>query len=227
MISNPTDRPDGSSMANRIGEGTLLADGVVIGHPAKETLLATRDFGITSGATVGQRCILRSGTVIYERAVVGNDVQTAHYVVIREDAHIGDGCVLGNGTVVREGAVLGHNVRLMESVVVSENAVVGNDVFVGPNVSFTAGRQMTGALQAAGRVSYEEAARSEGRCWQGPSVVVEDDVRIGANAVILAGVRLGTGCVVAAGAVVSADVPAGSLTAGNPARVLGRSPTKG
>lgn len=42
----------------------------------------------------------------------------------------------------------------MESVVIAEGAEIGNDVFVGPNVSFTAGRYMTGALEAASRLTY-------------------------------------------------------------------------
>jgi acetyltransferase-like isoleucine patch superfamily enzyme len=207
---------------SRIGEGTLIARGVVIGHPAKDTLLARRDFSDSAGASIGERCILRSGTVVYEDVTLGNDVQTAHHVVIREGARIGDGCVLGNGSVVREQASLGTNVRLMEAVVVSEGAIIGTDVFIGPHVTFTAGRQMTGALEASGRMTHDEAAAQEGRAWQGPSVVVEDDVRIGSNAVVLAGVRLGRGCVVAAGAVVSADVPPGALIAGNPGRLLRR-----
>lgn len=207
---------------SQIGENTLIDEEVVIGHPAKATLLSQRDLSASQGATIGKRCILRSGTVVYEDVVVGSDVQTAHHVVIREGARIGDGCVFGNGTVIREHAVLGRNVRLMESVVVSEGAEIGNDVFVGPNACLTAGRHMTGALEAAGRLTHEEAAALEGRCWEGPSVIVEDDVRIGANSVILAGVRLGKACVVAAGAVVSNDVPRGGVAGGNPARLLKR-----
>jgi acetyltransferase-like isoleucine patch superfamily enzyme len=153
---------------------------------------------------------------------LGNNVQTAHHVVIREDVTIGDGCILGNHSVVREGATLGRNVRLMEGVIVCEGAQLGNDIFIGSNVSFTAGRHMTGALEASGRMSREEAFATEGKYWQGVSVIVDDDVRIGVNSVILAGVRLGKGCVVAAGAVVSTDVPPGALAAGNPARLLKR-----
>jgi acetyltransferase-like isoleucine patch superfamily enzyme len=50
--------------------------------------------------------------------------------------------------------------------------------------------------------------------------VVEDDAFIGSGAMIPAGVRLGEGCVVGAGAVVTADIAAGLIVAGSPARVL-------
>ena len=53
-------------------------------------------------------------------------------------------------------------------------------------------------------------------------VVIEDDVLIGANAVILEGVRIGQSAVIAAGAVVTEDVPPGWLTAGVPARLIKR-----
>ena len=51
-------------------------------------------------------------------------------------------------------------------------------------------------------------------------VTIEDDVWIGANAVILPGVHIGNHCVVAAGAVVTKDVPAHSLVAGVPAKII-------
>jgi acetyltransferase-like isoleucine patch superfamily enzyme len=207
---------------SRVGQGTLLGWGVIIGHPAKATLNEHRDFRVSRGAIVGDRCIIRSGTVIYEDTIIGNDVQTAHHVVIREGARIGDGCVFGNGSEVQIGARLGRNVRLQIGVMISENAELGNDIFIGPGVVFTAGRFMTGALEAAGKMTYAEAAAQEGGNWGKSSVIVEDEVRIGANAVIITGVRLGKGCVVGAGSVISQDVAPDSLVMGNPARVLKR-----
>ena len=52
-------------------------------------------------------------------------------------------------------------------------------------------------------------------------VVIEDDVWIGSNAIILKGVHVGFGSVIGAGAIVTKDVPEGSIVAGSPARVIG------
>jgi acetyltransferase-like isoleucine patch superfamily enzyme len=51
-------------------------------------------------------------------------------------------------------------------------------------------------------------------------IIIEDDVWIGANAVILAGVRIGSHSVVAAGAVVTHDVPPNTLVGGVPAKII-------
>lgn len=51
-------------------------------------------------------------------------------------------------------------------------------------------------------------------------VVIEDDRFIGYRAIVLMGVRIGRGSIVGAGAVVTKDVPAGSVVAGNPAKVI-------
>ena len=51
-------------------------------------------------------------------------------------------------------------------------------------------------------------------------IVIEDDVWIGANAVIIGGVTVGTGTIVGAGAVVTKDVPPFSVVGGAPARVI-------
>ncbi len=51
-------------------------------------------------------------------------------------------------------------------------------------------------------------------------IVINDDVWIGANAVILPGVTIGSHCVVAAGAVVTKDIPDGCIVAGVPAKII-------
>ncbi len=66
----------------------------------------------------------------------------------------------------------------------------------------------------------EPSVRARGGAPIGRPVVIEDDVFIGARAIILKGVRIGRNSVVGAGAVVTKDVPANAVVAGNPARVV-------
>ncbi len=213
----------------QIGEGTLVDESAIIGHPCKAAQLNERSLTSSKGAIIGANCIIRSNTVIYENTVLGNNVQTANNVIIREDVSISDDCVFGGGSVILAGARLGRNVRVMEQSLVCEGAVVGDDVFIAPHVSFTRGRHMLGAFIHAGRMSEAQADKIEKRYADpaGPSVIIEDDVRIGANSVVLAGVKIGRGAVVAAGSIVSLDVPENHLVVGNPGRIVPTEPPPG
>jgi acetyltransferase-like isoleucine patch superfamily enzyme len=203
-----------------IGAGCILGDGVIIGHPSKRTLLEGRDFRTSSGAHLGQRSILRSGTVIYENVTIGDDFQCGHHTVVREGVVIGRNCGIGSHCVLEWRSQIGDNCRLQNNIIVAETAVIGANVFIGPNVSMTSGRYMLMGLVAGNKLTSADFQEREKQYLDRPTIVVEDDVRIGANAVILAGVRLGKGCVVAAGAVVTGDVPCDALVAGNPGRLL-------
>jgi acetyltransferase-like isoleucine patch superfamily enzyme len=88
---------------------------------------------------------------------------------------------------------------------------VGESVLISPGVVITSHQHTFERADADIREQPTEFAR----------VVIERDVWIGANAAILPGVTLGRGCVVGAGAVVTRDVPPGSVVAGVPARSIG------
>ena len=94
-----------------------------------------------------------------------------------------------------------------------KSIVIGNRVLVGSGAVITDGD--------AHPIDPEER-RSGVLCERRP-VVIEDDVFIGARAIILKGVRIGRGAVVGAAAVVAKDVPPYSVVVGNPARIVGDS----
>lgn len=105
---------------------------------------------------------------------------------------------------------LGHNFYANHNCVVLDAAKVsiGDDVLLGPGVQIYT---VTHPLDAQQRKTGLE---------QGKAVVIGHSVWIGGAAVILPGVTIGEGAVIAAAAVVTKDVPAYALMAGNPAKIV-------
>lgn len=118
--------------------------------------------------------------------------------IIREQVTIGNNAVIMMNATINIGAVIG------EGTMIDMNVVVGGRGTIGKNCHIGAGTVIAGVIEPP----------------SAKPVVVEDDVVIGANAVILEGVRVGKGSVVAAGAVVVDDVPDNVVVAGIPARVI-------
>ena len=118
--------------------------------------------------------------------------------IIREQVEIGEGAVIMMGAILNIGAVVGRGTMIDMGTVLGGRATVGDHCHIG------AGTVLAGVVEPASATP----------------VVVEDNVMIGANAVVLEGVRIGEGAVVAAGAVVTEDVPPNAVVAGTPARVI-------
>ncbi|MYL48879.1 2,3,4,5-tetrahydropyridine-2,6-dicarboxylate N-acetyltransferase [Halobacillus litoralis] len=118
--------------------------------------------------------------------------------VIRDQVEIGDGAVIMLGAMINIGSVVG------EGTMIDMNVVLGGRATVGKNCHIGAGAVLAGVIEPP----------------SAKPVVIEDGVVIGANAVVLEGVTVGEGAVVAAGAIVTEDVPANTLVAGTPAKVI-------
>ena len=118
--------------------------------------------------------------------------------IIREQVTIGKNAVIMMGAIINIGAVIGEGTMIDMGAVLGGRATVGNHCHVG------AGAVLAGVIEPASATP----------------VIVEDDVLIGANAVVIEGVHIGRGAVVAAGAIVTQDVPENAVVAGCPARVI-------
>lgn len=123
---------------------------------------------------------------------------------IEPGAIIRDKVSIGKSSVIMMGAVINIGAEIGEGAMIDMNAVVGARGKIGKRVHLGAGAVVAGVLEPP----------SKEPC------IVEDDVLIGANAVILEGVKIGKGSVVAAGSVVVEDVPAGVVVAGTPAKII-------
>jgi acetyltransferase-like isoleucine patch superfamily enzyme len=176
------------------GRGTLFGPGVVLRHPNRIHLGAR--------VVVGERCVLDARNTASERTIeIDDDVVLANDVVVQ--------C---KRACIRIGARTGLGPHCIVQAADDNDVDLGTDIAVGPRCSILAG----------GNYNTE---RLDVPIWrqgirQGEGVVMEDDIWLGAHAIVLPGVRVGRGSIVAAGAAVTRDVAAFTICAGLPARPL-------
>jgi tetrahydrodipicolinate N-acetyltransferase len=118
--------------------------------------------------------------------------------IIRDQVEIADNAVIMMGALINIGAVIG------EGTMIDMGAVLGGRATVGKNCHIGAGAVLAGVIEPP----------------SAEPVVIEDNVLVGANAVVLEGIRVGQGAVVAAGAIVVEDVAPNTVVAGVPARKI-------
>lgn len=118
--------------------------------------------------------------------------------IIRSQVAIGHAAVIMMGAIINIGAEIG------EGSMIDMGAILGGRAQVGKYCHIGAGTVLAGVVEPA----------------SAQPVRIADNVLIGANAVVLEGVQVGAGAVIAAGAVVIEDVPANTVVAGVPAKVI-------
>ena len=126
---------------------------------------------------------------------------------------------LGNYSVIESFACINNAVG---DVMIGDHTRIGlhntiiGPVIIGSHVNLAQGITVT----ALNHIFEDSKKRIDEQGVSTSAVVIEDDIWIGANAVVLPGVTIGHHSVVAAGAVVTKDVPPHSLVAGIPAKVI-------
>lgn len=159
--------------------------------------------GAEGPAVLGDGAVVRAGSIIYGDVRAGRRFRTGHYVLVRSGTVIGDDVLVGTSSVIDGEVEIGSQVKIETAVYIPTHARVGCRVFLGPRATLTNDR-----YPLRQRPAYQP---------EGP--ILEDDVTIGAGAILLPGVRIGRGSFVGAGAVVTRDVPPWSLVVGNPGRI--------
>jgi UDP-2-acetamido-3-amino-2,3-dideoxy-glucuronate N-acetyltransferase len=155
------------------------------------------------------------GTPQYARIApnvkLGEDV-VIHGLVNLYGCTIGRGSKVGAFVEIQKNASVGEQCKISSHSFLCEGVHVADRVFVGHGVMFTNDR-------------YPRAANPDGSIqtdddWEAIPTMVMEGASIGSNATILCGVTIGEFAVVGAGSVVTRDIPARQIWAGNPARFI-------
>jgi UDP-2-acetamido-3-amino-2,3-dideoxy-glucuronate N-acetyltransferase len=125
---------------------------------------------------------------------------------------VGDESKVGTFVEIQKGARVGKRCKISSHTFICEGVTIEDEVFVGHGVTFINDRY---PRSTTGDGSLKTEAD-----WTCTATLVKRRASIGSGATILCGVTIGEGATVGAGSVVTKDVAAGAVVAGNPARVL-------
>ncbi len=142
---------------------------------------------------------------------LGEDVKIYKFVNLY-GCEIGDHSKIGTFVEIQKGAKIGRHCKISSHTFICEGVVIEDEVFIGHHVVFINDR-FPRATNADGQLQTEAD-------WQVHQTVVKKRASIGSGAVILCDIEIGEGAIVGAGSVVTKNVPAGQIVAGNPARPL-------
>jgi acetyltransferase-like isoleucine patch superfamily enzyme len=131
---------------------------------------------------------------------------------------IGDDVKIGTFVEVQKGSKIGNRCKVSSHTFICEGVTLEDDVFIGHNVTFINDRYPR-ATNGAGQLQTESD-------WNCVETLVKRGASIGSGATLLCGITVGENAMIGAGSVVTKNVPAGAVVAGNPARIVKSSAPK-
>ena len=141
---------------------------------------------------------------------LGKDVKFSRFINIY-GCEIGDETKIGAFVEIQKNATIGRRCKISSHTFVCEGVVIEDNVFIGHNVAFI--------NDSYPRATTGDQLQTEAD-WKVEKTLVKKGASIGSGCTILANLTIGENAIVGAGSVVTKDVPANCIVAGNPARVL-------
>jgi UDP-2-acetamido-3-amino-2,3-dideoxy-glucuronate N-acetyltransferase len=142
---------------------------------------------------------------------LGRDVRIYAFVNLY-GCEIGDGSRIGTFVEIQKGARIGNRVKVSSHSFICEGVTIEDEVFIGHGVMFINDKYPR-ATAASGELQTEAD-------WVCTPTLICRKASVGSNATILCGVTVGEGAIVGAGSVVTRDVPAWTVVAGVPAKLI-------
>lgn len=154
---------------------------------------------------------------------VNNPKQSLNNVTVGVNVRIFDfvnayGCSIADNTKVgafveiQKGATIGRNCKISSHTFICEGVHIDDNCFIGHGVMFT--------NDLFPRATNPDGTQQADADWTVIETFVKRGASIGSNATIICGITIGENAMIGAGAVVTKDVPANTIVAGNPAKFI-------
>ena len=142
---------------------------------------------------------------------LGKNVKIYNFVNLY-GCEIGDNTKIGTFVEIQKGAKIGANCKIQSHTFICEGVTIEDNCFVSHNVTFI-------------NDLYPRSTTRDGKMqseadWKCIPTLVKRGASIGSSATLLCGITVGENSIVGAGSVVTRDIPANSIVAGNPARLI-------
>jgi acetyltransferase-like isoleucine patch superfamily enzyme len=144
---------------------------------------------------------------------LGRDVKLSKFINLY-GCEIGEETKIGAFVEVQKKAVIGRRCKISSHTFICEGVTVEDNVFIGHGVTFV--------NDSYPRATTQDGSLQTEQDWSAEPTLVKKGASIGSGTTILSNVVIGENAVVGAGSTVTKDVPANTIVAGNPARVLRR-----
>ena len=142
---------------------------------------------------------------------VGENVKIFNFVNAY-GCEIGDNTKVGAFVEIQKGATIGKNCKISSHSFICEGVHIADNVFIGHNVTFINDKFP--------RATNEDGSLQTEADWSCAQTHIEEGASIGSSATILCDITVGKKAIVGAGSVVTKNVPANAVVAGNPARII-------
>ena len=141
---------------------------------------------------------------------LGRDVKLSKFINLY-GCTVGDETKIGAFVEIQKHATVGSRCKISSHTFICEGVTIEDNVFIGHNVAFI--NDSFPRATAGGQLQTEKD-------WKVERTLVKKGASIGSGATILANITIGENALVGAGSVVTRDVPANAIVAGNPAKIL-------
>jgi len=142
---------------------------------------------------------------------LGKEVKLSKFINLY-GCQIGDNTKIGAFVEIQKNATVGKNCKISSHTFICEGVTIEDNVFVGHGVTFI-NDSYPRATTAGGELQTEAD-------WSVEKTLVKQGASIGSGSTILSRVTISENAIVGAGSLVTKDVPAGAIVAGNPAKLL-------